>query len=159
MIKSILIFLIINIFMIKPVLATGVNLDIEVLKDQKETYSSITDMYNIPIFTDEYKENLDNDKELRKKEENIIINNIFKHKSYDKKDSKIAIREESEKYQLFYKESNLSYVKEEQERNHNYKFIIFFLAILLSSLTFILTKRYYKRKFERDDKNVYYIDN
>lgn len=55
----------------------AIELHPELVKQRQNTYSSLTDLHNIPLFTDEFRVRMETDRQMRKKEEALLRNSTF----------------------------------------------------------------------------------
>lgn len=134
----------------------GLEMNSEYLKinNKSQVYTSITDIYGIPLFTDktiEQKEKLQSEEaeKLEKTEESIFMN------SDEKKSSEDELTEKVEEYKLFAKpraETKIKYVKNDA----GVRFISIISIMALSVLTGFFTVKYYKYKRKKDAGSIEY---
>lgn len=134
---------------------SNLNIDLNTLKGSKETYSSITDLYKLPIFSDDYKEKIEDNKNKEKESKQILKDTLFSKVKEDKSKEE-KIKELSENYNLFTSKSkNTNYIKEDEKL----KYIIdikFYIVICIITLLTIIPVISYKNKKNKDDINEYY---
>ena len=124
------------------------------VNNKSQVYTSITDIYGIPLFTDktiEQKEKLKaKDKEIIKKAEDNIFNGTI-----NKNDSCQEFNKKVQEYKLFsapHTETKIKYTKSDA----GIRFISIMIIIAVSVLTGIFTTKYYKYKRKKDAGNVEY---
>ena len=150
------IFIVISFILISlpiRVFASNLDLDPDVLKNKNEAYSSITDLYKIPIFSDKYKESIEekNRQEIYKKED--LLNNLFSDTSQESRNKQLR---SSEKESLFKQEKSIvnNIVKHEKKE---YPLIILIGGIIVSAgLIIVFTNRFYKNRRCKEDNYVHY---
>lgn len=156
--KVFIAFIAITIFSTGIVFASDLGLDPSVFKDKSETYSSITDIYNIPIFTDEYKENIEKKQENEKVIKDSISKKLFSSEKV-KRDSSYEENKKIEEYQLFNKAKNEVYIEIKDELvNRISHLLLIALSVLLIIITFISTNKFYKNKSKKGDEYVCYFN-
>ncbi len=152
--KKHLSFLIITIYILSlnKVLANeNLILDPSVFKEKKESYSSITDIYKIPVFFDEYIEKVEYKNYIDIEEKNKIIEKTFEKESI-KKDTEDYFRNKTIEYNLFNTIKNNPIIKKEDENNKKtYNLIILSLCFLGIFTTYLLTNKYYILKFKKEN--------
>lgn len=132
------------------VFASELNLDPDVLKNKNETSSSITDVYKIPVFSDKYKDYIENKNKEKEEEKKNLLNSLFENNTKD------SYSRDKEKSELFKEKKIINNSNRESKKN---KFIplLFIILFFIFSLTIVLiTNQYYKTKKDKDDSNVYY---
>lgn len=132
------------------VFASELNLDPDVLKNKNETSSSITDVYKTPVFSDKYKDYIENKNKEKEEEKKDLLNSLFENNTKD------SYSRDKEKSELFKEKKIINNSNGESKKN---KFIplLFIILFFIFSLTIVLiTNQYYKTKKDKDDSNVYY---
>ncbi|MDK2802312.1 MAG: hypothetical protein KFW09_02920 [Oscillospiraceae bacterium] len=128
-----------------------IELDPSAFIEKKEAYSSITDIYRIPVFFDEYIEKVEYKNYLDIEEKNNIIKKTFEKESI-KKDEEYYFRDKIIEYNLFNSVKNNPIVKKEEDSAKNkYNFIILLICFLSVFITYLLTNKYYILKFKKEN--------
>ena len=135
------------------VFASDLKLDPDVLKNKNEAYSSITDLYKIPIFSDKYKESIEekNKQEIYKKEE--LLNNLFSDTFQESKSKQLRDRE---KEILFKQEKSIVNNMVKHEKKEYPLTILIVVSIVSAGLIIVFTNRFYKNRRCKEDNYVHY---
>ena len=139
------------VFFILPinVFASELTLDPDVLKNKNETSSSITDIYKIPVFSDKYKDYIEN-KNKEKEEKKDLLNSLFEDNTKDN------YSREKEKAELFKENKVINNSNGESKKNKFIPLLVIVLFFIFSLTIVLITNQYYKNKKDKDDSNVYY---
>lgn len=135
------------------VFASDLELNTDVLKNKSEAHSSITDLYKIPIFSDKYKESIEekNKKEIYKKEE--LLNNLFFDTFQESKNKQLRHRE---KESLFKQENSIVNSIVKHEKKEYPLTILIVVSIVSAGLIIVFTNRFYKNRRCKEDNYVHY---
>lgn len=132
----------------------GLEMDPDNLKidNKSQVYTSITDIYGIPLFTDkttEQKERLqaEEEKNLYNAEENIF------NKPMEKNDRGKELYEKIQEYKLFSKPQTEIKIKY-KKGDAGIRFISAMIIIAISILTGFFTTKYYKYKRKKEACNI-----
>ena len=150
MVKKIVVFLIfvcavimgntVNIFAESEYDDTNnLNLDTEILNYKKEDYNSTTSIGNVNLFSSDYKEELKKEDATIKKYYKNITENVFTNKYNDNLEGKEIVS-------VFKEEVTFDKMEFDSKDTFNYQSIILVMFAILISLTFVLTRRKYKKK-------------
>lgn len=160
--KKYIFIVVVSLCMFTPtkILATDsdINLNPDVLKDKNEIYSSITDIYDTKIFSDKYKEGIENKIKKEKENKDKLLNNLFSNNENgnDKEDLRLK-----EKDGLFMSNKSTSNNIEVKEGNNNYALIgiVTIIGLSISVLIIVATNRFYKNKRDKEDRSYVYYNN
>lgn len=135
---------------------SDLTIDSDILKGSEfEAYTSLTDLYEIPLFTEKIMLQKENIKEQQKQEKEKINNFIFSSENFNKKDSKEYFIEQVNEYKLF---NNRKVEKKIKYEEHDYSFQVEIIVTIVSLgfLTSIFTIYYKKRKNKKAEKDNEY---
>lgn len=140
------------VFFILPinVFASELTLDPDVLKNKNETSSSITDIYKIPVFSDKYKDYIENKNKEKEEEKKDLLNSLFEDNTKDN------YSREKEKAELFKEKKVINNSNRESKKNKFIPLLVIVLFFIFSLTIVLITNQYYKNKKDKDDSNVYY---
>lgn len=140
------------VFFILPinVFASELTLDPDVLKNKNETSSSITDIYKIPVFSDKYKDYIENKNKEKEEEKKDLLNSLFEDNTKDN------YSREKEKAELFKENKVINNSNGESKKNKFIPLLVIVLFFIFSLTIVLITNQYYKNKKDKDDSNVYY---
>lgn len=140
------------VFFILPinVFASELTLDPDVLKNKNETSSSITDIYKIPVFSDKYKDYIENKNKEKEEEKKDLLNSLFED------NTKNNYSREKEKAELFKEKKVINNSNGESKKNKFLPLLGIVLFFIFSLTIVLITNQYYKNKKDKDDSNVYY---
>ncbi|SFD11017.1 hypothetical protein [Clostridium uliginosum] len=128
----------------------GLNIETDSLKNNNSnSYKSITDIYQIPLFTEDVT-NEKNEVLIREKEEKVKLKNYLFLKMSESRDSEEEFTKKINKYNLFSKqkeESKIKYLKKQSTIN----IVTVSIIVVLSILTAIFTTKYYKYKNKKEE--------
>lgn len=135
---------------------SDLTIDSDILKGSEfEAYTSLTDLYEISLFTEKIMLQKENIKEQQKQEKEKINNFIFSSENFNKKDSKEYFIEQVNEYKLF---NNRKVEKKIKYEEHDYSFQVEIIVTIVSLgfLTSIFTIYYKKRKNKKAEKDNEY---
>lgn len=116
----------------------NLNLNTEVLNNKTEDYNSTTTVGDIDLFTEDYRAQLEHEEKLTTSGYQEINNNLFMKDDVQK--------ETSDTKELFKEPVIIDKMSYEQTSNVEYTGIIIIAFLVISGITFVLTKRRYRGK-------------
>lgn len=132
------------------VFASDLTLDPDVLKNKNESSSSITDVYKIPVFSDKYKDYIENKTKEKEEEKKDLLNSLFED------NTKNNYSREKEKAELFKEKKVINNFNEKSKTNKFISLLFIVLFFIFSLIIVLITNKYYKNKKDKDESNVYY---
>ena len=130
----------------------NLNIDSDVLNDSDKTYSSYTDIYNVTIFSDEYKEKLKKSQLDKANIDEDLMNKMFTEDTNINKRN-YAIEEEVKALNLFSKTKTQDVLKSDTQKQYNFTLIIVVCFVIIGYLSYLVANKYYfhKRKDRKDE--------
>lgn len=137
------------------VMAEGkLNIDSNVLNDNEKTYSSYTDIYNVTIFSDEYKEKLKKSQLDKASSDEKLMNGMFTENTNISKNYYV-IDEEIKELNLFSETKTQDRLKSNTQAQYDFTIVIIICFIIICYLSYLVANKYYFRK-RKDTYNENY---
>jgi len=123
----------------------NLNLDSEILNNKKEDYNSTTSIGDINLFSSDYKEELKKEDAATKKYYENITESVFTNEDNNNSEGKDIAS-------VFKEKVTFDKMAFDSEDTFNYQSIILVMFAILMSLTFVLTRRKYKKRESESDE-------
>lgn len=150
---AILIIIILNSKVL--VMAEGnLNINTDVLNDNEKTYSSYTDIYNVDIFSDEYKEKLKKSQLDKADSDEKLMTGIFTENTTINKNN-YSIDEDIKSLNLFSETKTQDILKSNTQKQYDFTIVIIVLFVIICYLSYLVANKYYFRK-RKDTNNENY---
>lgn len=135
----------------------GLKIDTESLKNNtNNAYTSITDIYEIPLFTEKTIREKEKNQIQEKNELEEINNNIFLDIKLIDNSEKEEFIKLAEKYKLFITPKEQAKIKYIDEKDNSEFIRVSIIIIALCILTAILSREYYKYNSKKEDESSEY---
>ncbi|MGE5628787.1 MAG: hypothetical protein ACM3X7_11905 [Solirubrobacterales bacterium] len=151
-----IIIAIIPIFNLTKVYADNrLNIDSESL-NSNDAYISITDIYEIPLFTEKTIKQKEENEANKKSNLEKISNSIFQKSQLEDSSKDDKFKNQVEKYHLFIKPKEKTKIRYLEGQEGSMIIEASIIILLLCILTALLTRKYYKYKSKKEDESCEY---
>lgn len=129
-------------------MASQLMLNPEVIKERSTSYSSLTDLYEVPIFTNQFEKTIEDYQEKSSERNSTLYQTVFTLEDWKAKDTNLQLQE----YLFVGNESKKVMEQTNADENNGTSIYIKSGSILVIGFLVILFYRYKKRNVRRREK-------